>query len=184
VGVGLDFSNALDLPREAGDGPRTLFYPGSSIGNFTPDAAEEFLRRAHRGSPGGNLLIGVDLVKDKATLDAAYDDALGVTAAFNLNVLRHVNRVLGSDFALADWRHVAFYDEAASRIEMHLQARRTVSVAWPGGERRYAEGERIHTENSYKYSVEGFEALLRRAGFTSAKAWTDASRAFAVFAAA
>jgi dimethylhistidine N-methyltransferase len=184
VGVGLDFSSALDLPSEAGDGPRTLFYPGSSIGNFTPEAAEEFLRRAHRGSPGGNLLIGVDLVKDKATLDAAYDDALGVTAAFNRNVLRHVNRVLGSDFALADWRHVAFFDEAASRIEMHLEARRAVGVGWPGGERRFAAGERIHTENSYKYTPEGFEALLRRAGYRETICWTDASRAFAVFAAA
>jgi dimethylhistidine N-methyltransferase len=183
VGVGLDFSSALDLPSEAGDGPRTLFYPGSSIGNFTPDAAEDFLRRAHRGSPGGNLLIGVDLVKDKATLDAAYDDALGVTAAFNLNVLLHVNRVLGSDFALADWRHVAFFDEAASRIEMHLEARRALSVGWPGGERRFAAGERIHTENSYKYTVEGFEALLRRASYSATHWWTDASQAFAVFAA-
>jgi dimethylhistidine N-methyltransferase len=183
VGVGLDFSQALDLPSEAGDGPRTLFYPGSSIGNFTPGAAEDFLRRAHRGSPGGNLLIGVDLIKDKATLDAAYDDALGVTAAFNLNVLLHVNRVLGSDFALADWRHVAFFDEAASRIEMHLEARRAVSVGWPGGERRFAAGERIHTENSYKYTIEGFEALLRRASYSATHWWTDASQAFAVFAA-
>jgi L-histidine Nalpha-methyltransferase len=184
VGVGLDFSSALELPPEAGDGPRTLFYPGSSIGNFTPAAAEDFLRRAHRGSPGGNLLIGVDLVKDKATLDAAYDDALGVTAAFNLNVLLYVNRVLGSDFVLADWRHVAFFDETASRIEMHLEARRAVRVQWPGAERRFAAGERIHTENSCKYTIEGFEALLRRAGFASARCWTDAQRAFAVFSAA
>jgi L-histidine Nalpha-methyltransferase len=187
VGVGVDFSHALQLPPEAGDGPRTLFYPGSSIGNFTPDAAEAFLRRAHEsaqdGAPGGNLLIGVDLVKAKPVLDAAYDDALGITAAFNLNVLSHVNRLLGSDFALRDWKHVAFFDEAASRIEMHLEARRALTVRWPGGERRFAEGERIHTENSCKYTVEGFDALLRRAGYTHTRCWTDERSWFAVFAA-
>jgi L-histidine Nalpha-methyltransferase len=184
VGVGLDFSAALSLPPEAGDGPRTLFYPGSSIGNFAPDAAMAFLRRAHEGSPGSNLLIGVDLVKDKPLLDAAYDDALGVTSAFNLNALPHVNRLLGSDFDTRDWRHLAFFDEAQSRIEMHLEARRAVTVSWPGGERRFAAGERIHTEDSCKYTVEGFDALLRRAGFGTTSCWTDAQGWFAVFAAA
>jgi dimethylhistidine N-methyltransferase len=184
VGVGVDFSQTLRLPPEAGDGPRTLFYPGSSIGNFTPEAAEAFLRRAHESAAGGNLLIGVDLVKAKSVLDAAYDDALGITAAFNLNLLSHVNRLLGSDFALRDWRHVAFFDEAASRIEMHLEARRALAVRWPGGERRFAQGERIHTENSCKYTVEGFDALLRRAGYTHTRCWTDDKQWFAVFAAA
>jgi L-histidine Nalpha-methyltransferase len=183
VGVGLDFSRALALPPEAGDGPRTLFYPGSSIGNFTPPEAQAFLRRAREGSPGGNLLIGVDLVKDVSVLQAAYDDALGVTAAFNLNVLMHANRVLGSDFVLADWRHVAFFDEGRSRIEMHLEARRAVVVRWAGGERAFSEGERIHTENSCKYSVEGFEALLRGAGCNDIRCWTDHNAWFAVFAA-
>jgi L-histidine Nalpha-methyltransferase len=184
VGVGLDFSHSLALPPEAGDGPRTLFYPGSSIGNFTPDAALAFLRRARAGSPGGNLLIGVDLVKDKALLDAAYDDALGVTAAFNLNVLANANRLLGSDFNLRQWRHVAFFSEADSRIEMHLEARQAITVRWPGQARRFVEGERIHTENSYKYRAEGFEALLRAAGFGQTQCWTDAQRAFAVYCAA
>jgi dimethylhistidine N-methyltransferase len=184
VGVGVDFSQSLQLPPEAGDGPRTLFYPGSSIGNFTPTAAEVFLQRAHESAPGGNLLIGVDLVKAKPVLDAAYDDALGITAAFNLNLLSHVNRLLGSDFALRDWRHVAFFDEAASRIEMHLEARRALAVRWPGCERRFAQGERIHTENSCKYTVEGFDALLRRAGYTRTRCWTDDKQWFAVFAAA
>jgi L-histidine N-alpha-methyltransferase len=183
VGVGLDFSRHLTLPDEAGDGPHTLFYPGSSIGNFSPDQALEFLQRARAGSPGGNLLIGVDLVKDKAVLDAAYDDALGVTAAFNLNVLAHVNRLLGADFELRDWRHRAGFDAAASRIDMHLEARRAVSVRWPGGERRFAEGERIHTEHSYKYSAEAFDALLRRAGFARTQRWTDERGWFVVFAA-
>jgi dimethylhistidine N-methyltransferase len=183
VGVGLDFSQSLTLPAEAGNGARTLFYPGSSIGNFTPAQAQAFLRRARESSPGGNLLIGVDLVKDKALLGAAYDDTLGITTAFNLNVLTHVNRLLGSDFALRDWRHVAFFDEACSRIEMHLEARRALAVRWPGGERRFAEGERIHTENSCKYTVEGFDELLRRAGYTQTRCWTDERSWFAVFAA-
>ena len=183
IGVGLDFSASLVLPPEVGDSPRTLFYPGSSIGNFSPDAACDFLRRARAGSPGGNLLIGVDLVKDRAALESAYDDALGVTAAFNLNVLSHVNRLLGSDFDVRDWRHVALFDEAESRIEMHLEARRGVNVRWPGGGRAFAAGERIHTENSYKYSVDGFEALLGGAGFTKTRCWSDEAGGFAVFCA-
>jgi L-histidine Nalpha-methyltransferase len=183
VGVGLDFSASLSLPPDAGDSPRTLFYPGSSIGNFTPDEALAFLRRAREGSPGSNLLIGVDLVKDKSTLDAAYDDALGVTAAFNLNVLANANRTLGSDFALRQWRHVAFFSAADSRIEMHLEARQALSVRWPGQERRFAAGERIHTENSCKYTVQGFDALLRRAGYAHTRSWTDEAGWFAVFAA-
>jgi L-histidine Nalpha-methyltransferase len=183
LGVGLDFSQALVLPPEAGDSPRTLFYPGSSIGNFTPDAAAAFLRRARSSSPGGNLLIGVDLVKDRSTLEAAYNDALGVTAAFNLNVLLHVNRLIGGDFDLRDWRHAALFNEAESRIEMYLEARRDLDVRWPGGERHFAGGQRIHTENSYKYSAEAFDALLRAAGFLQTRHWTDARGWFAVFCA-
>ena len=184
IGVGLDFSASLSLPPEVGDGPRTLFYPGSSIGNFSPDAALGFLRRARAGSPGGNLLIGVDLVKDRAVLEAAYDDTLGVTAAFNLNLLRHVNRLLDSDFDVRDWHHVALFNEAESRIEMHLEARRAVELRWPDGGRAFAAGERIHTENSYKYRVEAFDAMLRAAGFTQLSRWSDATGGFAVFCAA
>jgi L-histidine Nalpha-methyltransferase len=183
VGVGQDFSSALTLPDEAGAGPRTVFYPGSSIGNFTPEQALAFLRRAREVSQGGNLLIGVDLVKPAAILVPAYDDALGVTAAFNLNLLHHVNALLGSDFAIPDWQHVALFNEQASRIEMHLQARRDTLVRWPGGERHFAAGESLHTENSYKYRREDFEALLRDAGFTRCRCWTDAQAWFAVFAA-
>ncbi len=183
VGVGVDFSQSLQLPAEVGDSPRTLFYPGSSIGNFTPLDAQGFLQRAQSASPGGNLLIGVDLVKPKAVLDAAYDDALGVTAAFNINTLAHVNRLLGSDFDLRQWRHVAFFDEAASRIEMHLEARQAQTVRWPGGERAFKAAERIHTENSCKYTVETFDALLRRAGYAHTRCWTDEQGWFAVFAA-
>ena len=183
VGVGLDFSSTLALPPEAGDGPRTVFYPGSSIGNFTPEHALGFLRQAREVAQGGNLLIGVDLVKPHDVLVQAYDDALGVTAAFNLNLLHHVNELLGSDFVIGDWQHVALFDAAASRIEMHLQARRELAVRWPGGERRFRAGERMHTENSYKYRRGDFEALLRDAGFGRIEAWTDEREWFGVFAA-
>jgi dimethylhistidine N-methyltransferase len=158
-----------------------FFYPGSSIGNFEPDAALALLRRIRAEATGGGLLIGVDLVKDARTLEAAYDDALGVTAAFNRNALRVLNRLLDSDFEPRDWRHVALWNAAASRIEMHLEATRTVSVSWPGGTRRFAAGERIHTENSCKYTRRGFDALLRDAGFGAPRAWTDAHGWFALF---
>jgi L-histidine Nalpha-methyltransferase len=184
IGVGQDFSRSLVLPPEVGDSPRTLFYPGSSIGNFTPEGAAGFLRRARMSSPGGNLLIGVDLVKAPAALVAAYDDSLGITAAFNLNLLLHVNRLVASDFEVRDWRHVALFNAAESRIEMHLEARRSLVVRWPGGERRFAAGERIHTENSYKYRLDSFEALLRSAGFTQTHGWSDSEGGFAVFCAA
>jgi len=127
-GLGADFSSGLVLPPEideAASGPRLLFYPGSSIGNFTPDSALGFLRSVHAAcgaEAGSGLLIGVDLVKDAGTLEAAYDDALGVTAAFNLNLLLHLNRLLKADFRLRDWRHLARYDTSLHRIEMHLQA--------------------------------------------------------------
>ncbi|WP_121239636.1 L-histidine N(alpha)-methyltransferase [Sulfurisoma sediminicola] len=181
LGVGLDFSAHLALPAEAGAGPRLLFYPGSSIGNFTPAAALAFLRRARAAAQGGGLLIGVDLVKPVAVLEAAYADPLGVTAAFNRNVLAHVRRVAGADFSLADWGHVAFYNAGESRIEMHLEAVRDVAVRWPGGERRFAAGERIHTENSYKWRVADFAALLVEAGFRDLHHWTDDKGWFGVF---
>jgi L-histidine Nalpha-methyltransferase len=186
VGVGMDFSHSLALPPEAGDparGPRVLFYPGSSIGNFTPGEALAFLRQVRAAcgpSRGSGLLIGVDLVKDAAELESAYDDALGVTAAFNRNLLLHVNRVAGTDFRIGQWEHVALYNDAEARIEMHLQAREALTVTWAGGSRRFAPGERIHTENSYKWTVDGFEALLQRAGFARTKTWCDAQQRFAV----
>ena len=181
AGVATDFSQRLELPPGVHDGPSLIFYPGSSIGNFGPDEALRLLQQARQVSRGGALLIGADLVKPGAVLQAAYDDALGVTAAFNLNLLRHANRVLGSDFAPADWAHVALYDEAASRIEMHLQARRRCTVRWPGHERRFDAGERIHTEDSYKWTPEAFGALLQRAGWREVQAWFDPRRWFGVF---
>lgn len=184
LGLGLDFSAALRLPEALGDGTRVLFYPGSSIGNFTPAQALGFLRDARRECRGGALLVGVDLVKDKAVLDLAYDDPLQVTAAFNRNLLRRLNALLGCDARVEDFDHVAFYDAAAGRIEMHLQARRELTLRWPGGQRRLAAGERIHTENSYKYTLDGFAALLRDAGFERVHHWTDPRQWFAVFHAA
>ncbi len=180
VGIGLDFSQRLQLPATLCPGPALVFYPGSSIGNFDPDSALRLLRQAHELAAGGALLIGVDLVKDTATLEAAYDDVLGVTAAFNLNLLRHLNRLIGSDFDPRQWRHRARFDSAASRIEMHLVAREALTVRWPGGERRFEAGEGIHTENSYKWTLPAFEALLRDAGWRRPQHWTDERQAFAV----
>jgi len=165
MGIGLDFSSRLALPAEAGSGPRLMFYPGSSIGNFTPDEALAFLRQVHATAQGGGLLIGVDLVKPVEVLEPAYDDPLQVTAAFNRNLLRHVCRLAGADFSLDDWRHVAFFNREQSRIEMHLEAVRDVTVRWPEGARRFAAGARIHTENSYKWRLDDFAALLTAAGF-------------------
>ena len=182
VGLGQDFSASLDIPCDLlADSAPLFFYPGSSIGNFSRDEALAFLRRIHERAAAGGLLIGVDLVKPRPVLEAAYDDALGVTAAFNLNALRHLNAAIDSDFEPRQWQHVAFFNEAESRIEMHLEARAALRVTWPGGERRFAAGDRIHTENSCKYTVEGFASLLRDAGFRSQQAWTDEKGWFAVF---
>ena len=182
VGVGADFSSSLSLPAEAGRGERLLFYPGSSIGNFTPADALKFLRQARElAGHGGALLIGIDLVKPADVLERAYDDPLRVTAAFNLNLLRRLNVLLGCDARIDDFEHVALFNPVHSRIEMHLQARRALTLRWTGGERTFAPGERIHTENSYKYTVEGFDRLLRDAGFTHKPCWTDDQRWFAVF---
>lgn len=181
AGVGLDFSTELALPSGLVSGPAVVFYPGSSIGNFNQEEALRLLRQARSVAHGGALLIGVDLVKPVDVLEAAYDDALGITAAFNLNLLNHLNRLLGADFQLREWRHLAVFNAAESRIEMHLEARRSLTVRWPDAERRFAAGERIHTENSYKWTPETFEALLRGAGFSQLRHWTDAQGWFGVF---
>ena len=181
VGVGLDFSQQLALPAGLLDGPALVFYPGSSIGNFSPPDALRLLRQAHALSGGGALLIGADLVKPAAVLHDAYDDALGVTAAFNLNLLRHVNTLLGSDFDVRQWQHVALFNAAESRVEMHLQARAGTCVRWPGGQRAFAAGERIHTENSAKWSPGSFETLLRDAGWRHVQRWSDDQGWFGVF---
>ncbi|HQR19382.1 MAG TPA: L-histidine N(alpha)-methyltransferase [Burkholderiaceae bacterium] len=180
IGVAADFMRGLDLPDEVRSDRRLAFYPGSSIGNFSTNEATRFLARLRELCAGGHLLLGADLLKDRDELLRAYDDALGVTAAFNLNVLNVVNRFAGTDFDLGDWRHVALFNAAASRIEMHLEARAVVTVTWPGGRRRFAAGERIHTENSYKYTLPGLSALLGSAGYSAAQTYTDPANRFAL----
>ena len=172
-----DFSRPLKLPSSRRT--RTVVYfPGSTIGNLTPEEAHAFLARS-RGI-AARMLVGVDLKKDAALLHAAYNDAAGVTAAFNLNLLTRINRELGADFDLRRWHHYAFYNPPLSRIEMHLVALAAQRVRL--GEHRFAfaAGETIHTENSYKYSLEEFRALARRAGFSGARAWTDRRGLFAL----
>ena len=181
VGLGQDFSSRLEIGAELIAGRALFFDPGSSIGNFTPDEALAFLKRVRAQAHGGGLLIGVDLVKPTPILEAAYDDALGVTAAFNLNLLRQLNRLIGSDFMPRDWRHVGLYNAPESRIEMHLEARRDLVVRWPGAQRAFRAGERIHTENSCKYTLDGFKALLEAAGFAAPQHWTDERGWFGVF---
>ena len=184
VGVVTDFSRGLDLHRELAGRPATFFYPGSSIGNFGPSEAQRFLRAIRRhcqACAGGGLLIGVDTRKDPQRLQAAYADAAGVTAAFNRNVLNHVNRVLGTRFAPAAFDHVAFYDEDLGRIEMHLQARVAQTVEIEGTVREFEAGSRIHTENAYKYAPTDFAAMLNRAGFERVRCWQDDAGDFAVY---
>lgn len=181
VGIAMDFTQRFELPEAVRRERRRFFYPGSSLGNFTPDQATQFLRNVR--AAGGDdcaILLGVDLVKDKSTLDAAYDDSLGVTAAFNINILNQVNRLLGSNFDVRDWRHVAFFNPQESRIEMHLEARRDLTVRLPDGPRTFGAGTRIHTENSYKYSEASLQRLLEDAGFARPTLWFDERRAFAV----
>jgi dimethylhistidine N-methyltransferase len=183
VGIGMDFSSTLVLPEAVHNKQRVFFYPGSSLGNFSPPDALRFLQQIASPSQGNasGLLLGIDLVKDTAVLQAAYDDAPGVTAAFNKNVLLNINDQLGADFDLRQWRHVALFNVQESRIEMHLEALVDSIVRWPGHTRHFAVGERIHTENSYKYTLATMAALLKQAGFSQVQHWTDAQNWFGVF---
>lgn len=165
---------------------KIFFFPGSSIGNYDPEQADHFFTNlAHECYGNGGLLIGVDLVKNVDTLHLAYNDSLGVTAAFNLNILLNVNRLVGSNFSLQDWEHYAFFNSSQSRIEMHLRALSDVLVSIPvdGREDRvlsFKAGDLIHTENSYKYTQTGFTEKLRRAGFEDIHTWTDPNNHFLV----
>lgn len=174
-----DYTRPLQLPRLPAGARRLAFFPGSTIGNFHPTEAAAFLHRIRRTvGADGALVLGVDRRKDAATLDAAYDDAAGVTAAFNLNMLRRLNRELGTDFDLERFAHRAFFNATASRVEMHLLSleRQTVRVA---GERiTFDAGETIWTESSYKYDEAAFEGLVTSAGFRIARLWTDAAERF------
>lgn len=175
-----DFTRPHTLPPCPAGARRVGFFPGSSIGNFTPPEADAFLRLAASELAGGGLLIGIDLVKDPAVLHAAYNDAAGITAAFNLNVLRRAREELGAVFPDEGFEHLAFYNPAYRRIEMHLRATRALEVRL--GDERYAfhEGETLHTEHSHKYTVSGFQAMAERAGFARGPIWTDARGWFAL----
>jgi len=184
IGVGTDFSQHLVLPDAVRNDRRVFFYPGSSIGNYDPTDARAFLQRVRaQMQPDAALWIGVDLVKDVHVLERAYDDVLGVTAAFNRNLLNNVNKAAGTNFQPEHWEHVARFDTGRSRIEMHLEARHELTVTWPGGERRFDAGERIHTESSYKYTPESFRELLRSADLEPVDVWTDDAGWFAFFVA-
>jgi dimethylhistidine N-methyltransferase len=175
-----DYTQRLALPPRPGAGKRIGFFPGSTIGNFTPQEALAFLEGAAQMLRGGALVLGADLVKDPQRLHAAYNDAQGVTAAFNLNVLARANRELGANFQPARFAHSAFYNAPLQRIEMHLVARERQSVALCGERFDFEEGESLHTENSYKFTVDGLRALAIRAGFRPGPVWTDPDRLFSV----
>jgi dimethylhistidine N-methyltransferase len=173
-----DFMKPFALP--GGDNRRIGFFPGSTIGNLDRADALAFLRRAARMLKGGGLLIGVDLIKEPARLHAAYNDAAGVTEAFNKNLLERANRELDADFDLDAFAHYAFYSPVMRRIEMHLMSLTAQCVSLCGRRIFFAEGETIHTENSYKYTIDGFAALAEEAGFVSRKVWCDAGRLFSM----
>jgi L-histidine Nalpha-methyltransferase len=165
---------------EAPPGRRVGFFPGSSIGNFSPDEAQQFLRMAAKLLRGGGLLVGVDLVKDPALLHRAYNDAQGVTAAFNKNLLARANRELGADFRLDAFDHYAFYEPRLQRIEMHLVSRCPQTVRLHGHVLPFEQGQTLHTENSHKYTVPRFQRLAEDAGFRAGPVWCDDEGLFSV----
>ncbi|MDE0229340.1 MAG: L-histidine N(alpha)-methyltransferase [Spirochaetaceae bacterium] len=176
-----DYNRPVSLPPAAARGPRVAYFPGSTVGNFNPPEAVRFLTGIARTvGPGGCLVIGVDLPKDRALLEAAYDDRQGVTAAFNLNVLRHLNRILEGDFDLESFAHRSCYDSARGRIEMHLVSGREQVVTVAGERFRFGVGETILTEVSYKFTLDGFALLAGISGFDVAAVWTDRRRMFSV----
>jgi dimethylhistidine N-methyltransferase len=177
----VDYTAPIVLPCFPKNRRRVAFFPGSSIGNFEPDQAVTFLGNlADLVKPDGGLLIGVDLKKEASVLNTAYNDQHGVTARFNINLLTHINRELEADFDLDGFEHQAFYNVLQGRVEMYLVSKRKQQVSVAGQQFHFEAGESIHTENSYKYTVEEFQALARQAGFRACKAWTDRDRLFSV----
>src|SRR5690242_13054959 len=176
-----DYMSLADLPRIDGAAPRLGFFPGSTIGNLEPHEAVIFLRRARELlGEGGALVLGVDLKKDPRRLHDAYNDSAGVTAAFTLNLLRRMNRELQATFELDAFAHEAFYNSAGGRIEIYFRSLRAQSVTVAGRSFPFAEGERVHTEYSYKYDIPQLEAMSRQASFRLQRIWTDPDRQFAV----
>ena len=175
-----DFMQPLRLPERSTAGRRLLFFPGSTIGNLEPTEARLFLDRMRRETGADMMIIGADLAKDRATLEAAYNDRAGVTAAFNLNLLTRINRELGGDFALDSFRHEARYNQAAGRIEMHLVSLVDQTVAIGDFTVAFEAGETIHSENSYKYTIAGFHQMVGLGGWQPQQVWTDAQARFSV----
>ncbi len=177
----VDFTGEFELPF-ASEKRRVSFFPGSSIGNFERDEAQAFLKRIRRlvGETGG-LLLGVDMKKDSVILNDAYNDNLGVTAAFNLNILTHLNREYGADFDVDGFHHEARYNEQQGCVQMFLVSERDQQISLNGKNIEFHEGERIHTENSHKYTVSEVHEMGRAAGFEKAETWQDADGLFGVF---
>jgi dimethylhistidine N-methyltransferase len=182
MAVCADYTRPLRLPAVARGGQRRLaFFPGSSIGNFAPLEALRFLKNvAQQLAADDGFLIGVDLKKDPAVLNAAYNDAAGVTAAFNLNLLARCNTELGAEVDLGAFAHQAFYSDAGGRVELQLRSERDQTARIAGRGFTFAAGETIHTENSYKYTPDEFRRLAVQAGFEPLRTWTDARDLFAV----
>lgn len=177
-----DFSQFIALPEQLGGMNPIGFFPGSSIGNFEPEQAKQFLGRvANTLGSGGHLLIGVDCKKDPAVLERAYNDAAGITAAFNLNALSHLNRVLGAEFQLDDFEHEAHYNRDAGCIQMFLRSTAQQQVSIGGSVFAFDDGERLHTENSYKYSPDEFIRLAEDSGFGCEHLWQDADEYFGLY---
>ena len=179
--VSVDFTDEFTLPFER-EGRRVSFFPGSSIGNFSREEAAHFITRIrHLVGDAGGLLIGVDLKKEEALLNAAYNDAQGVTAAFNLNALAHINRELGANFNLQGFSHQAAFNPSLGCVQMFLRSDCNQQVILAEKTISLAKDELIHTENSHKYTLEEFRAMAKKAGFSRAQTWTDADGLFAVF---
>lgn len=177
----IDYTAPIDIPVIPNERRRVAFFPGSSIGNFSPGEAVSFLGNlANFVNPGGGLLIGVDLKKDPEILNAAYNDQEGITAQFNLNLLAHINRELDADFNFDGFIHSAFYNERKNRVEMHLLSRARQRVTIADHSFDFIIGESIHTENSYKYTIDEFQILARAAGFKPCRVWTDRDELFSV----
>jgi len=178
-----DFTKPFELPPEVKNMPKVGFFPGSTIGNFDPHEASAFLRsaRAILGN-GATMIVGVDLEKDERVLHDAYNDAAGVTGQFNLNVLARINRELGGNLDLDGFEHSAIYNRKRHRIEMHLISRKPQTIRVLDHTATFRTGETIHTESSYKYSIERFTALARDSGWTPRASWTDPDGMFSVHA--
>lgn len=182
IAVCADYTQPLALARQDPLARRVVFFPGSTIGNFEPAQAITFMKNVRKSLRRGDLfIVGADLQKAPSVLHAAYNDAAGVTARFNINLLDRMNRELGATFDPRQFEHVAFYDARQGRIEMHLRSLREQTVRVGGIEVSFRRTETIHTENSYKYTRDGFNAMVEEAGFRARDVWTDEGKLFSVW---